>query len=88
MMMFETIEHLIELSNPLLVYHHVGAVAIRLPHDLVHDKLRVAIDVKPLDHKLSNDVHAIDEYHILHNIVGCAEVQSNHIEEPISLRED
>jgi hypothetical protein len=55
MMKFEAIELRFELSYLLAVYHHAGVAAIRLPHDLVDDELRVAVDVKPLDPDLGGD---------------------------------
>jgi hypothetical protein len=50
---------------------------------LIDDKLRVAVDVKPLDQELGNDAQAIDEGLILCHIVGRVEMQSNHVEELI-----
>jgi hypothetical protein len=55
---------------------------------LVDDELKVAADVKPLNPELGGDAQAIDQYLIFCHIVGCEEVQSNHIEEPISLKGD
>jgi hypothetical protein len=62
--------------------------AVRLPHDLVDDNVRVTADVKSLDPKLSGNVHAIDRGLIFDHIVCHAEVQTNHVEELISLRGD
>jgi hypothetical protein len=40
-MKFKTIELILKLSYLLTVCHHVRVTAIRLPHDLVDDELRV-----------------------------------------------
>jgi hypothetical protein len=55
MMMLETIELLLELSDLLSVCHHEVVAAVQLPHDLVDNKLRVATDVKRLEHELDSD---------------------------------
>jgi hypothetical protein len=55
---------------------------------LVDDELRVAADVKPLNPELGGDAQAVDQCLIFYHIVGCEEVQSNHVEEPISLTGD
>jgi hypothetical protein len=74
MMKFETIELLQKLSNLLLVCRHAGVTAVRLPHDLVDDELRVTTNVKPLDLELSGNAYAIDEGLILRHNVGYTEV--------------
>jgi hypothetical protein len=63
------------------VCRHAGVMAVRLPHDLVDDELRVTVDVKPLNPKLGSDARVIDECLIFHHIVGRTEVQLNHVEE-------
>jgi hypothetical protein len=55
---------------------------------LVDDELRVIIDVKPLNPELGGDAQAVDKCLVFHHIVGHEEVQSNYIEESISLRGD
>jgi hypothetical protein len=55
---------------------------------LVDDELRVAADVKPLNPEFGGDAQAVDQCLIFCHIVGCEEVQSNHIEESISLTRD
>jgi hypothetical protein len=74
LMKIETIELILKLSNLLLVCHHAGVAAVRLPHDLVDDELRVTVDVKPLDPELNDDEQSVDECLILYHIVGYAEV--------------
>jgi hypothetical protein len=64
-----------------------GSHSSSTPHDLVDEELRVTVDVKPLDPDLGGDAKAMDEGLILHHIVY-AEMQSNHVEEPISLGGD
>jgi hypothetical protein len=54
-MKFKVIEFLLELSYLLAVCHHEGVMAIRLPHDLVDDELKVTTNVKPLDPELIGD---------------------------------
>jgi hypothetical protein len=88
MMKIETIELLIELSDLLSVCHHAGVMAVRLPHDLVDDELRVIADLNPMDPELDSDAHAVDEGLIFCHIVGHVEVRSNHVEESISLGVD
>jgi hypothetical protein len=82
---YKAIEFLLKLSDLLSVCHHAGITAIRLPHDLVDDELRIVMDVKPLDPELGGDVQAVDEGLILHHIVSCVEMQSGHVEELIPL---
>jgi hypothetical protein len=84
-MRFKTIKLLLQLSYLLMVCHHVGVTAIGLPHDQVDDELRVIVVIKPLDPELGCDAHAIDEGVIFHHIVCHVEMQSNHVEESISL---
>jgi hypothetical protein len=55
---------------------------------LVDDELRGTTDVKPLNPELGGDAQAIDRCLVFCHIVGHAEVQSNYIEESISLRGD
>jgi hypothetical protein len=62
----------------------VGVATISLPHDLVDDELRVTTDVKLLNNELGGDALAVDGCLVFHHI-GCAEVQSNHVKEPVSL---
>jgi hypothetical protein len=45
------------------------------------------MNVKPLNPELGGDAQAIDECLVFHHIVGHVEVQSNYVEEPISLGE-
>jgi hypothetical protein len=71
---FETIELLLKLSILLTVCLNAGVVAVRFPHDLVDDKLKVTADVKPLDPELDGDAYAIDEGLILYHIVGRTEM--------------
>jgi hypothetical protein len=66
-MMFKNIE-LLKLSYLMMVYQHVGVLAIRLPHDLVDNKLTV-VDVNPLDPELGGDAQAVDEGLILCHVV-------------------
>jgi hypothetical protein len=56
MMKLKAVELLLELSYLLAVFHHAGVMAIRLPHDLVDNELRVTADVKPLDLELGSNV--------------------------------
>jgi hypothetical protein len=55
---------------------------------LVDDELRVTVDVKLLNPKLGSNAQDIDECLIFRHIVGHTEVQSNYIEELMSLRGD
>jgi hypothetical protein len=55
---------------------------------LFDNELRVTVDVEPLDPELGGDAQAVDEFVIFCHVAGCAEVQSNHIEEPINHRGD
>jgi hypothetical protein len=84
-MKIEIIEFLLKLPYLLAVCRHVGVTLIRLPHDLVADELRVTVDVKPLDLKLSGNVLAVNEVLIFCHIVCCTEIHVNHVEESISL---
>jgi hypothetical protein len=88
MMKFKSIELLFKLSYLLMVCCHAGVMTIRLPHDLVDDELGVATDVKPLDPELDGDVEAVDKGLVPRHIVCGMEIQSNHIEESISLGGD
>jgi hypothetical protein len=65
-----------------------GSRSNSTPTNLVNDELRVTVDVKPLDPELGGDVHAVNEGLILCHIVCCTKMQSNHVEESISLGED
>jgi hypothetical protein len=87
-MKFKTIELLLKLSYLLAVCRHAGVMAISLPHDLVGDELRVAVDVKPLDPELSGNAQAVDEGLIFHHIVCRVEIQLNYVDELISLGGD
>jgi hypothetical protein len=69
MVKFEAIGLLLKHSYLLVVFHHAGVAVIRLPIDLVDNKLRVALDVKPLDPELGGDAQAVDEGLILRHIV-------------------
>jgi hypothetical protein len=88
MMKLETIELLLQLPNLLSVCHNVGVTAVRLPHDFVYNELRVTTNVKPLNPELSGDVQVVDECLVFRHIIGREEVQSNHVEEPVSLGGD
>jgi hypothetical protein len=79
---------LLQLPNVLPVCRHVGVMTVRLPHDLVDDELKVTADIKLLNPKLDDNTLTIDEWLIFCHIVGCAEMQLNHVEEPIFLRRD
>jgi hypothetical protein len=87
MMKFEAIK-LLMLSYLLSVCHHAGVAAVQLPHELVDDELRVIVDVKSLDPELDSDAQAINKGFVLWHIVCCMEIQSNHLEELISLGGD
>jgi hypothetical protein len=86
MMKLETIELLLQFLNPMSVCRHEGVMAVRLPHDMVDNELRVTVDVKPLNPELGGDVQVVDDYLIFYHIIGQAEVKSNHVEESVSLR--
>jgi hypothetical protein len=51
-----------------------GVTVVRLPHDLVDNKLRVAVNVKPLDIELNGNAQTIDEGLIFYHVVCHAEV--------------
>jgi hypothetical protein len=68
-MKFKAIEFLLKLSYLLAVGHHAGVMAVRFPHDMVDDELRVTTDIKSLDPELDGDAHAIDEGLIFRHIV-------------------
>jgi hypothetical protein len=87
MMKLKTIE-LFQFPNRLSECCHVGVMTVRLPHDLFDNELRVATDVKLLNPKLDGDAQTVDECLVFCHIVGCAEVYSNHVEEPVFLRGD
>jgi hypothetical protein len=84
----KTVELLLKLPYLLVVCRHARVMAIRLPHNLVDNELRVTADVEPLDTELDSDVYVIDEGLILHHIVCRVKMQSNYIEELISLGVD
>jgi hypothetical protein len=88
MMKLKTIELLPQFPDLLSVGHHARVVAVRVPYDLVDDKLRVTAVVKLLNPELDGDAQAVDEYLIFSHIIGCTEVQSNHVKESVSLRGD
>jgi hypothetical protein len=85
MMKFKTIKLLLELPYLLAICHHAGVMVVQLPHDLADDELRVVVDVKLLDPELGGDVETVNEGLILCHIVCCVEMQSNHVQELISL---
>jgi hypothetical protein len=87
-MKLKTIKLLLQLSNILSACHRARVMAVRLPHYLVDDEFRITTDVKSLDPKLDGNAHAIDECLVFCHIIGHEEVQSNHVEEPISLSGD
>jgi hypothetical protein len=80
MMKFKTTELLLKLSYLLVVCCHVGIAVVRFPHDLVDDKLGIAVDVKSLDHKLGSNAWTVDEGLVFCYIVCHAEMQLNHVE--------
>jgi hypothetical protein len=63
----------------------VGVTIVQLPHDFVDGELEATTDVEPLDPEIGGDVQAIDEGLVLCHIVGRTKVQSNNVEESISL---
>jgi hypothetical protein len=54
-MELETIKLLLQPPNLLSVCLHAEVMAIQLSHDSVDNELRVAMDVKPLNPKLSSN---------------------------------
>jgi hypothetical protein len=52
---------------------------VELPHDLVDDDLQVTADIKLLNPELDSDAEAADKCFIFCHIVGCVEVQGNHV---------
>jgi hypothetical protein len=87
-MKLKTIDLLLQLPNLLSVCHHVGNMAVRLPHDLVYDELRVTVNARPLNLELGGDAHADDQCLIFRHIIGCVEVQLNHVDESVSFGGD
>jgi hypothetical protein len=71
-----------------MVYHHAGVATVRLPHYLVENELRVALDAKPLDPELDSNAQAIHNSLVLRHIVCHAEMKSNHVQELITLEGD
>jgi hypothetical protein len=53
-MKLKTIE-LLQFSNLLSVCCHAGVTAVRLPHDMVDNELRVSTNVKPLNPEPGGD---------------------------------
>jgi hypothetical protein len=74
MVELEAIKFLLQLPNLLPVCGHAGVRIVRLSHDLIDDKLRVSVDVKPLNPKFGSDAHTVDQCLILRYIVGGTEV--------------
>jgi hypothetical protein len=56
MVELETIEFLLQPPYLLPVCHHMGVVIARLSNYLIDNKLRVSMDVKPLNPKFGGDV--------------------------------
>jgi hypothetical protein len=54
-MKFKTVELLLELPYLSVVGRHAGVVAIRLPHGLIDNELRVTADVELMDPELGSD---------------------------------
>jgi hypothetical protein len=73
-MRFKTVELILELSYLPVICRHAGVTAIRFPHDLVDDELRVLADVEPLNPKHDGNAQAVDEGLIFYHIVGCTEI--------------
>jgi hypothetical protein len=55
MMKLETIKFFLQLSYLLPVCHHMGVTTVQLSHYLIDDKLRVSVDVKPLNPEFGGD---------------------------------
>jgi hypothetical protein len=53
----------------------------------IDDELRVATKIKPMNPMLNGDAHVFDECLLFHHIVGCSEVQPNHVEESVTIGE-
>ena len=52
---FEATEFVLQPSDFLAVYNHLGIMVARLLHDLFDDQLGVALDVEALDAQLDGD---------------------------------
>jgi hypothetical protein len=88
MMEFKTIKLFLQPPNLQSICLYAGVAVVWLSIDLVDDDLRVAMYVKSLDAELGGDAQVLDECLIFHHIVGHVDVQSNYIEELISLMGD
>jgi len=51
----------------------------RLLHHLIDDELRISAYVETLDAKFDGDVEATKEGLVLRHVVGCREVEPEHI---------
>jgi hypothetical protein len=87
-MELEIVELFLQPPNLMSICRHARVAIVWLSHDLVDDELRVTTNVKPLNPKLDGNAQAIDECLVLWHIVSCMKVQSNYVEEPISLSGD
>jgi hypothetical protein len=79
MVELKTIELLLQLPNLLPVCRYAVIAVVWLTHYLLDDQLRVTTDIKPLNPKLDDNAQAVDKRLVFRHIVGCVEMQSNHV---------
>jgi hypothetical protein len=68
------VELSLQISHGLTVRLHLWVHAILVLHDLIHDQLRVAPDLKAFDPELDSDSEPIDQGLVLGGVVRCQEM--------------
>jgi hypothetical protein len=74
MMKLEAVELAFQISNDLTIRRHLWVDAVLILHDLIHDQLRVAPDLKVFNPELYNDSETIDQGLVLGGAVRCPEI--------------
>jgi hypothetical protein len=81
MVELELVELVFQAPNLVAVGFHLRVVAVGVLHDLVDDKLRVTASVEASDPYLDGDVQPVEQSLVLSHVVGCREMEAQHVAE-------
>jgi hypothetical protein len=74
MMKLEAVELALQIAYGLTVRRHLRVHAVFVLHDLIHDQLRVSLDLEVVDPELDSDSETVDQGFVLGGVVRCREV--------------
>jgi hypothetical protein len=68
-MQLEAVELALQISYGLTVRRHLRVDIVLVLHDLIHDQLRVALDLEAFDPKFGSDLETVDQGFVLGGVV-------------------